>query len=72
MDNVNIKHAIETNKSASYSLFLPPDATDPSIVPVTAAIEAVLLPLGLRVRQGGAEVVGSRVLFKTCEMQLNN
>ena len=49
MDNVNIKYAIETNKSASYSLFLPSDATDPSFVTVTAAVEAVLLNLGLRV-----------------------
>ena len=43
MDNVNIKHAIKTGKLVSYSLLLPSDATDPSIVPVTAAVEAVLL-----------------------------
>ena len=49
MDNVNIEHEIKTNKLASYSLFLPPGATDPSFVTVTAAVEAVLLNLGLRV-----------------------
>ena len=64
MDHVNIKHAIETNKSASYSPFLPTGATYPSIVvivPVSAAVEAVLLPHGLGGQKGGAEVVRLRV-----------